>query len=336
MNRGAMVLLLAVIAGCLQIYPVGGGQLSGAGASDGTSLDAAATDIAFAGDCGARQIYLADACTTACTLTSCAPSQWCALGTAMACTAVQCELPAFVKPKPVWKVTAVNLLEAGSGCDLDGNGSTDNGMAALLAEGIAPVAKTLQLAIATGEVVRVFDPGAAVQGIALFDLPWMQGVLAPKAKACNPTAPTGACELWLRKQAFALGTPGVCHPATVCEAVWNEKQLQITCSTMGQPVATQPQRELTGHNVTLTGPVAKDGQGTLRMCGSLRPAEVRAVLQGIPVDLVAHAGLPPDYIALFDQWAVADFDADHDGKADSISFAADVTLAPATVTGVAP
>lgn len=317
---GVMAIAASAIA-CLSIDAhTERGNFDVAALSDGAESD---------GDSGCDNYFFATwlmpNCAVACVPGACSGSKWCPIGGALDCQPVQCSLPTMATEIHAWRVKTVRVLPQGEGCDQNGDGGPDNGIASAVLWSPTSQTTTASADIGAIGLIVASSPTSPSAPIAV---DWLVGAPEPGTMGC--ASADKPCQVKIRLQSYHLGKPGPCKPVSPCTANWQGSQIALDCPVMAPFVANLwGPLLLTGRDVTASGSVdPATATGKLKVCGRYAMTEVGRMKATLSPELAA------DFATTL-QVLKPDLDVDDDGVLDSVSFAFEFELAPALIMGVA-
>lgn len=252
------------------------------------------------------------------------------------CFAQVCSLPP-TPPTPLLKVVGLSILSDEDACDLDGDGTGDGALDALVGA-YAELPQALEDAIAADRIT-VFVARDAERVDLLF------GTLAPDSLRCDPSSPIAGCRYTVTRESYDRGARSGPCPAWL--SLPDARLVEGTLSAGGEGVNTgisvpidAQQFLLQAYRVRIDGTLREEGGrttgGTLRLCGALPERELLAALEGLPADTLEPVGGLDGARSLLGAILRADIDADGDGSRDSVSFALRAELVAANITGWSP
>ena len=299
-------------------------------------------DTCSGGSCASLAVICND--NNPCTLDACAPAKGCMYTVIPgAPNCAKCALPTVFGTagaggglQNVQKVSALKLAAKGVGCDLNGDGKPDNSLANLA----GMVNGQLAQAVADGALVVLFEPtGYAHDGTA-FQLRALSGTLDAASAGCNVAVAGAMCKFQASASNYDQTAAGGTCPAV---SVFQGGQIQqggalkaggptskFTLGLVAQGLALP----IVLNGATLTGMAATAVQWQTTqqgmMCGYMKPADLDAMVAGLPPDLQSQFG------PLFKSLIKPDLDMDGNGAPESMSGALEFETVGAVITGVGP
>jgi hypothetical protein len=252
------------------------------------------------------------------------------------CFAQVCSLPP-APPTPLLKVVSLSILSDAEACDVDGDGTGDGELDALVGA-YAELPQALADAIAADRIT-VFVARDAERVDLLF------GTLDPGSLRCDPSSPTAGCRYTITRESYDRGARSGPCPAWL--SLPDARLVEGALSAGGEGINTgisvpieAQQFLLQAYGVRIDGTLREEGGrttgGTLRICGALPERELLAALEGLPADTLEPVGGLDGARSLLAAILRADIDADGDGSRDSVSFALGAELVTADTTGWSP
>lgn len=264
------------------------------------------------------------------------------------CVSGTCAPPATFGNGTV-KLISLAIASEQRGCDLDGDGDPDNRFASVIEQVDlnGELANAIEADLIT-MLLEPSDPNWGAEGGAFSTSLWF-GTLSPQSKQCSTTSPEALCTYTVSRASY---DPGSLEPT--CATWLRFRDLKRTGDEVSSPspgVALDMVvpvgsggwlLQLLGARLDATAlPAAIEGPGlgpalAGRLCAAVPKADLLLAVDTLPPETISKFGGVDVVKKVVDGIVEADFDADKNGEADSVSLALEWTGVPARIVGYSP
>ena len=323
-------------------------------ANDAASSDASSSDGGATVDAGAK------GCTPACSLTQkceagkcvdvpqpcggpCALDAYCDSAT-NTCTPSACSLPTTFSDS-VQKVSFLQIATTDQGCDLTGNGASDNVFGKIL-KVYADANTELLKSVQSGLFILLLEGDGYDTSGKAFKVNGYLGELDPSNSDCPVTASFGDCKYTVDSDNFAGGPAGsVCKPQVqVTPATINSGLLKAGGAieqtlTLMLPVVGGLPVKISGVSIkgSTSGPTKWSDTKKGKICGVMTTQDFKKAIDAVPEESWKEINLDKSTVQqVLEVFLAPDIDLNADGTPDAISMALDFESVKGSIVKVIP